>query len=599
MSARRRDQSQSQHSVVLGPAAGRRGAGLTILGLTLLALFVGWGAPIQSVAVDRAAVMLGVAALCSSLFLLVGPSDKARPSRLGLAWGTFLSWAAISTLASDRLWAALVGENTSLLGLLTLLCLTAVALASDRTGLAKTPGPVRMSATAIVVFEVVLAAAQIASGGTAGGSLPNSTYLGEAMLLLLPLMFWRDVSTTRASSLVRHAAAVTAVVVLGASGSRVAAAVALAWFVWHIWARAPLSRILRLTLTVAVALAVLAGGLVFARAELLGTFQATGAGQRSEMWRTGVLAAVERPALGYGPDGFMAGGMAVSNPRVDSGTDELLFAPGKTDPHSLAIWVLVSTGFVGLALFIWSCGELVMRWRGRLRAGDDIAALIWAIAGSAIIFLTAPVTLHVVGLFGVVLGMSITRPASMDEEDRWIPAAWILPVVLALAAFVYVANTASRLPFEVHGAAVSPAKAARSQALSDIWRQDAHLASLTSLHWGWYARQDPVVRAARPDLAAIRRAVAVDRRDPFVALELARTLQFHGEPESEIESAFVMALDRWPLFPVARAEYAVFLAQRGRIAEAKEQLAIAELVDPAGDTGLAGAVTEARKLLAE
>jgi hypothetical protein len=77
----------------------------------------------------------------------------------------------------------------------------------------------------------------------------------------------------------------------------------------------------------------------------------------------------------------------------------------------------------------------------------------------------------------------------------------------------------------------------------------------------------------------IARAVELDRRNPFYALQQARTLWKLGAPAESVDAAFVETLSRYPLYPIARAEYAAFLAQAGRYDEARTQIAVSRLVD--------------------
>ncbi|HSK48650.1 MAG TPA: hypothetical protein VLA05_11715, partial [Coriobacteriia bacterium] len=73
-------------------------------------------------------------------------------------------------------------------------------------------------------------------------------------------------------------------------------------------------------------------------------------------------------------------------------------------------------------------------------------------------------------------------------------------------------------------------------------------------------------------------AIDADRHNPFYALGYARTLRFYGAAPEKIEAAFAETFNRWPVYPVARAEYARFLAEQGRMDEAREQLELASLV---------------------
>jgi hypothetical protein len=106
--------------------------------------------------------------------------------------------------------------------------------------------------------------------------------------------------------------------------------------------------------------------------------------------------------------------------------------------------------------------------------------------------------------------------------------------------------------------------------------------------------QQPAVD--RADLTSARRAASLDSRNAFYALEYARTLEFYGEPAPGVERAYAEVFARYPAFPLARAEYAVFLARSGSIARAREQLAIALLARDA-DEERDRAIAAARELI--
>lgn len=564
-----------------------------VLGLVSLA-----GARVQAQAMDEGAVVLGLAGLVAAASLLRLDAQPASRSRLAYAWAAFLAWALVSAALSGRVWASLVGEVTNLLGWFSLAALTAVTMAA-----AARAGAVRgllCSVAPIVVFgQTAATLVQLAMGTTPRGSLPNSTYLGEAVLLLLPFVLEADGDKDVIGRPQRVALAVSAVVTLAAAGSRVAAVAGMAWLVWALVTRRDVTTRVRVLLAAGLVVAVAAGGLLFARAEVLGSLGADTLGERPQMWRAATLAVEARPILGYGPDGFVAGGVAVTTPELARREPVLVFRPGAVDPHNVLAWVAVSTGVVGLALFAWALAELALAWRSRAAGGARVGPAAWAIGTTALVLLTAPLAIQVVPLMGLVLGVSVA-PAALPHEEPTSqrstralrPAA---SVVLGFAALVLVLNAGTRLPLEVHGADVSPRLAGFAQAATDVWRFDPHLAHLASLHWGWVAASDRTVAARQPDLAAIERAVAVDSRDPFVALERARTLRFYGADTTTVERAFLAAFDRWELYPLARAEYAVLLAQAGRDAEAREQLEIARLVndrDPDRRDAIAAAETE-------
>jgi hypothetical protein len=104
------------------------------------------------------------------------------------------------------------------------------------------------------------------------------------------------------------------------------------------------------------------------------------------------------------------------------------------------------------------------------------------------------------------------------------------------------------------------------------------MAYLASFHAGYAVASDPALASARPDLAAIERAVSLDHVNPVYALERARTLRFYGAAPDVVGAAFQEAFRRYPLYPVAHAEYGGYLASLGRLEEARTQIDIARLV---------------------
>lgn len=554
---------------------------MVLLGICVAALVATIQAQSQIDAVDAAAVMLGIAALVAAGMLVSRPALVVPRTRLGFAWTAFLVWALVSAVVSGRVWASLVGEVTNLLGWFSLLAVTVVVVGVSAYA-SSARRALEIAAPIVVFGEVAATIVELSLGDMPRGSLPNSTYLGQALLLVLPFVMVEDNGVLKLSRPQRLALGAATAVTLAAAGSRVAAVVAIAWFLWVLVGRSGLSRTVKIAALSATVLAFAVGALTFARAEVLGSTGVETLGARPQMWRTAALAVAERPLVGYGPDGFVAGGVAVTGEALARAGDALVFRPGAVDPHSLAVWVAVSTGVVGLALFLWALVELVLSWRARAAAGEDVAPAVFAVLGALAVFMTAPAALQVVPLLGFVLGTSLAPlPGREGAAADPRPAGIVPPVVLALmvaASLVFTANTATRFSLEKHSAQISPGRTGAAQAATDLWSLDPHLAHLASLHWGWAAASNPSIAAAHPDLRAIERAVAVDSRDPFVALEYARTLRFYGAAPADLERAFLEVFERWELFPLARAEYAVFLAQQGRADEAREQIEIAELV---------------------
>lgn len=570
-----------------------------VVALSLLSLLSGYAAPSQAIAVERAGVLLGIAGAVGA-FMLVGGRRGARPSRVAIAWAAFLGWALIASLASGRVWSAMTGEPNNLLGFLPLVLLTALAWAANSRG--EAIGRALSSAAVWVVgLESLMVVGQLAAGDAPAGTLPNSTYLGQAIVVLLPFACadrWRPRWMSQARCDILGAAAVA---ILAASGSRVAAVVAAVWLVWRYLRAHPAGGLRRAAAVVGVVALVVASALAFARVEALGSAGIATLGERPTMLRTAVRATLERPLTGFGPDGFLAGGAAVTTPELARSADVLVFSPGAVDPHNLIAWVAVSTGIVGLVLFAWALFELTSAWR---QAADRraFAPAIWSVMGALVIFMTAPAAVQVLPVLALSLGVSMGAAFAGRIEARGTVGRILFVSAAALVAVVglaLVADLAGRMAIEQHGADVSTRKLGTVEAVSAAFPFDPHVAHLASLHYGWASAADPAVAATQPDLAAIERATRLDHRDPFIALEAARTRRFYRAPDAEVEAAFEEALRRWPLYPLARAEYAIFLAQRGRDEEARSQLDVATLVEPGRDAELANAIAQARDLIGE
>jgi hypothetical protein len=179
------------------------------------------------------------------------------------------------------------------------------------------------------------------------------------------------------------------------------------------------------------------------------------------------------------------------------------------------------------------------------------------------------------GAEGVV---GLQESSAEDPRRRLIRHS--LLIALGVAAFTLALNSLSRAPLEVANQDRSPRLAATALRVAALWPADAHLAYLSSLHSGWAGQADPLGGWQERDLAALDRAVRMDRRNPVYALERALAIQHYGGAPGAIEAAYAEAFERYPAYPPARAEYALYLAQTGRIDEARAQLdAIAGITD--------------------
>lgn len=575
----------------------RPGAGpIALVVLTLVAMVSQLGSAVQAQAVDAAAVVLAATAVLSAGLIAWRPATRFSVTRLGLAWTALLSWLLISTLLSDRMWPAFMGEANFLLGFGALGALTLIAGAALDRG-SEVRRLLVLVAPWVLIAQIAIVAVQLVVGAHAGGSMPNSTYLGQIVVMLLPWVLAHDAPASLPRA-VRLGIAVASVVMLGAAGSRVAAVVAVAWLVVTVINASHLARRTRMWVTAGTVVAVLLAGFVFARAEIVGTAGIETFGERPAMWRVSLLALEESPWVGYGPDGFIAGGSEVVSVALAEAGNVITFRPGAADPHSLVIWMALAGGFVALAFSAWFAVELALRWFAARRGGVDFAPGAWGVVGAVVVYLTAPAAIQTLPLLGLVAGVSMILPTSSERtQPAWVPGAVrFAAAALGALCLVYGLNAATRFGLEETGPEVSPGKVAGVQRAIGMWPMDPHLMYLASLHLGYVAATDPSVAAQRPDLDAIQQTADLDSHNPFHALELARTLKFYGEPAERIEDAFMEAFQRYPAYPLARAEYAAFLAEQGRLAEAAEQVRIAELV-PDQDTGRLGALEAARALI--
>lgn len=164
-------------------------------------------------------------------------------------------------------------------------------------------------------------------------------------------------------------------------------------------------------------------------------------------------------------------------------------------------------------------------------------------------------------------------------------------------SLVLTLNVGTRWALELRPDAASSNRAVAAQTASDMWPLDARLAQLSSLYWSYASLQDATGTLGGRSLASIERALRLDRHEPRSALEHARILWFTGGSGASVDSAFAEAFSHYPAYPLARAEYALYLAQSGRADESLTNLEIARLASDSDQERLA-AIAAAEKALA-
>ena len=415
------------------------------------------------------------------------------------------------------------------------------------------------------------------------GTLSNSTNLGIVFILLMPWAFSEVLEFDDPVARLKIVTALLAVAALAITESRVAFLVVLAWLAWALLTRVRYTGRIQLWVGLSLLVAVVFA-LVMMATGPSSIFDRAALGERPQMYAQAVRAVQARPFLGWGMDGFLSGGASSSTFSVVESGNSLTFGFGRSDPHNILLALAVSSGIPGVLLFVWaavSSSIIVVRAR---RPGSVAPHLLWALVGAAVILLTTPLVVHVGPLLAVMLGMGAEGVVGLQESSAEDPRRRLirhsLLIALGVAAFTLALNSLSRAPLEVANQDRSPRLAATALRVAALWPADAHLAYLSSLHSGWAGQADPLGGWQERDLAALDRAVRMDRRNPVYALERALAIQHYGGAPGAIEAAYAEAFERYPAYPPARAEYALYLAQTGRIDEARAQLdAIAGITD--------------------
>lgn len=560
--------------------------------------------PNRALGMDLIALWTGLAGVIAAIALLMRRVTPWPRSRVASAWSAFMAWAFLCTLVSGRAWAALVGEPTNRLGWMTLIALSLVALAGASSA-GEVSALLRRHAWWVVVAESLFTMYRLVTtnSATVGGTLPNSTYLGEAFVLLLPWVLPDESVTNARDRRTRYVVIVLAVAVLGAVQSRAALIVAGLWCMWAIARYWKAPAVYKVAASLALVTIAVGATVTVLPASVFDPDGSLPFGGRFAAWELSARALAERPVVGWGPDSYWPAAAAVRTPEVAAAGASLALGEAATDPHNAIVWVALSTGVVGLGLFLWFVVSIVLEWRRRMQTDTDIVPALWSLGGCLALGLIAPLTLHILPLFALVLGVSL-KVLAAEADDPASQAArkdqtlgLVLVLLLAVTSGVLALNAATRASYEITTAENSPRLAAGARTASALWFADPHLAYLSSLHAGWAAQASPDAGWQQVDLAALDRAVKVDTRNPFYALERARAMNHYGLDPASVDVAYREAFARYPAYPRARAEYAVYLATNGRIAEAREQLRL-NMTIADGDTGRVQSIQDAESAIA-
>ncbi len=493
----------------------------------------------------------------------------ARRWRVLWAAAAVLVVALVSALASGRVFSALWGAPGSALGWFEVACAFVVVFAAS-TRMPDIRAALVAAAPWVIGVEAAVALYQSSIGIHQAGTLSNSSYLAEVLVLMVPLLAVGFDRQSAQGRWIRLALAVLAIGVAMLGGARVGLVSLVAWFVYEA-VRGDLllgvSRRTRRVGAVVGAAAVLMGGAIAYRSGGAGAAEFVSDRASRVMAALGGLA--QRPLLGWGPDGFFNGAAAHASADLVA-----VATPGfgqiAADPHNVVANVLVSLGILGAAAVAWLVAEWVRTWGHQRSAGSFERAWAWAVGLFVVQALFAPAALQVLPLAAVVAGASL-RPERTTGDA---PASWLTVatrVLCAIVAFALLAVSLVQLGSgredRPHGS--SPQSAQRA---AETLRLDPWLYYYASLEWAYAASANPAISVDRPDLAAIRRAVALEPSNPVYATELARTLAAYGEPRAQVSAAFERAQRLFPLSPDARSSYAEYLLASGDAQAAKREL---------------------------
>lgn len=566
-----------------GPAEWTAFAGAALaasVAYTALGVSRGSDVPAIGLAVASLALLVPLAAV-----LLRGDGARAGLSRRRVsAAAAFVIAVCASAAWSPHRWTSFFGAETSGLGVPALIALATLVLAAACLS-ARLRVALLAAAPFVVAVEAVLAVRQYAGGLEPQGTLANSSYMGQVVVLMVPLVLGPALgaATTRQRAW-RWAVALAGLATLLLSTSY-AAAFAVAGYLLYLAVRRLASGLDRRTGAAATGAAGVVACLIPVVALATNPALAESLQVRTRYWEAGVRAFLASPLLGWGPDSYRA----VAASYAPAGMLEARgaatgFSQIAVDPHNALVWTLCTIGVMGAAAVAWCAVEVVGSWRAQESADGGPDAFAVAAVLYAVTLLYAPAPLQTLVLAGLVLGASLTSPA--QEAPRGAGGA--LVAVGVAAAAVCLALGGVRVWVGSHDTWTA-ADAARARTAAALVSLDPYLQYYASI----------AVASAAPggadgaDLALAKRAAELDPADPVYALELARTRVAYGDAAGA-HAAYRRAIELFPNSYEACAGYARFLAFEGDAAgSARYAARAADILRAAGGAPTApGALTE-------
>gem|GEM_PF-6146068 len=517
------------------------------------------------------AVLTAVAIVCAVGLLLASRLPKTVDRGAWRVLGPLsavLVVAIVSAVFSQQRFVGLFGAPAKSTGVLAWTALAGILVwAAMNAGAARSV--LRRVAVWVLVGQIVLAVYQAVSGTQAVGTLSNSTFFGQVLLVLVPVATLQVRERIGVLSGPRAAIVpgVTASV-LFAFGSFAAAALSVAFAVVVVvsalrepgapWVPASL----RSRLAVGIGGAVLIVAVPLA-VGIAGPDSSLGSGldSRPYLWEAASDAIGGAPVLGHGPDSYrvVAAARASDAITVEEGYQNRSFGSMAADPHNVALLVAAELGLAGLIALTWLVAEVLRNWGLQIGHGDHEAAwFAWAAALYVASLTLAPVALQTVALAVVVAGASLR--AELPALDRRPQALRlrashslaIAGVVVVLAAVALGAHSITRL--WAGSAPDALTRAQRMSAAADAWGADAFLRFSEARAWGALDSDEARTRV----LEAAEHAVRLEPKNPFYWTDYAFFLGAYGAEEDETLAAYEVAEELYPAsldVPLYRAEH--------------------------------------------
>lgn len=416
--------------------------------------------------------------------------------------------------------------------------------------------------------QVLMASSQAARGVHPQGTLENSTYMAQVVLMALPLAIALLVGRAgpRFSRFVPGVLAFTVAGFFVFTESRTAAVIALAYGLWSImpeaW-RAARPALTRWAVLGGIA-AVSASGTAAALA-VRGVIPVPGVvfGATPRLWALGARAGF------VGPDGYRFAIARIAGPEFHAVQPGWPGGPAQMagDSHNLLIGWYSAAWWPGVVLGLVFSAVIVHAW---ITAGDSrrspfaAGALLYAAT-----LLTAPAPLQTLPLAILILGASLPlmTPAEKDASSpawsRFMGGSMgAVAVAAMMATMLFLGTTGSRLSVVAEGPSVTEAEAAHASAVAGFWRFDPLAHAIAARRWAWVAASGVAGARAR-EVAEWEAVLALEPENPIYRSEYVSASVLSGREGADGEIA--AALDLYPSSPELNGVAAVVAGRKGDV----------------------------------